>query len=814
MPLKQGQAGGLNFAFSVEKGETVEDSAVKLMVAAKGDKDEMVNFKVLPSPYYESTFRFEVAGTTGHYLAFRPPSGFRVLPHVDGAGSRCIVDFTIIDFSLRFKFIEIEEVLRLAMHSAGGWITLNSLRENHNVVSYFRDVLARPVWDHEDFENYFQGHSDTWEYKADDRMVRYRRREERLRQELAAAGTAEQAAQLLDGAAVDAVVRLSWQDALPAFKLLAKHDSSDMSSVLACMNAKRKLIGALANIVKCAQSPPVNALINLADEVRRVSGDPGLTKIRNEAVDTLAKHIMEKLYWAEKRSEPLHLELGDFVVLLSLPSFADKGSVLVGLMEPQLSKASAADIVAVVEAALAASATAVSKAASAALIEALERASSKDVSLALRTLLPNGLEERACGVVLRRRASALSTGDLAAGVAALAERSTSAGGGATSSTSDLTAAVAELDSRTSLADVLASSPADMLLSLAVSGTKTDALASILPVVATAATSRLWALSVADVVRLLLALSKAKGQPLSARTRDALLAAAAEVLRPKLRDMSTVDVIKVGLAAAAGGASSSGAGAGANGGLLVGARDLLEATAEEAVRRLGLAEGVPAAQLLLLTQALVPLGARHASVRRIVEHWTELLQPRKGAGSALPPDQLAKLTDIMAPILADLDIRLRDRCLEAAGNLLLSRFDELSSQSRQLLEKQLAGKTGLRLWTGWEKMLRHFPQLQKDPSPNPCRRRDSRPRSRSGARGGAVSRRDAGGARRYDDPRRDYDYDLQRSGDFGGGRSQRGGASSAGGRARPLQSRSPERRRERCRPRDGSRSPSRPIRRRR
>merc|ERR1712217_168812 len=107
-----GRAGGMNLGFYVDL-TSMTDSGVVLMDARKGEKDDHVNFIVQPSPWYTGAWRFEAASTPGWFLCFQPPTHLRMVKQAPRAAShtQCVLDFTLVDFAVMFRFMEIDEVL-------------------------------------------------------------------------------------------------------------------------------------------------------------------------------------------------------------------------------------------------------------------------------------------------------------------------------------------------------------------------------------------------------------------------------------------------------------------------------------------------------------------------------------------------------------------------------------------------------------------------------------------------------------------------------------------------------------------------------
>jgi len=135
---------------------------------------------------------------------------------------------------------------------------------------------------------------------------------------------------------------------------------------------------------------------------------------------------------------------------------------------------------------------------------------------------------------------------------------------------------------------------------------------------------------------------------------------------------------------------------------LGTKDLLESAAAEAERRL---PDMPAPQLLLLTQSLASLGGGHASMRRIVDCWLGILDPRRAAASApLSADQVVKLGSILAPLLGDLSGEVALGCLTVIGTTLYEQAVKLSLASRETAQKLFSDPLGFGRWIEHERLL--------------------------------------------------------------------------------------------------------------
>merc|ERR1711879_329691 len=105
-----------------------------------------------------------------------------------------------------------------------------------------------------------------------------------------------------------------------------------------------------------------------------------------------------------------------------------------------------------------------------------------------------------------------------------------------------------LGSKEPLSERLEKVQADVLFALIVAATKTDTLSPVLSSITWAAAMKLTDFSAGEVIRLLLAATKAKGQPISDSSKRKLFERAGEILQPSLSSLPIVEIIKVGFAA--------------------------------------------------------------------------------------------------------------------------------------------------------------------------------------------------------------------------------------------------------------------------
>jgi len=140
-----------------------------------------------------------------------------------------------------------------------------------------------------------------------------------------------------------------------------------------------------------------------------------------------------------------------------------------------------------------------------------------------------------------------------------------------------------------------------LLQMAAAASKSATVAeAVLRSLAKACAATLTAWSMDDVAKLLFALVKVKGAGDCPEVVQ-LYGRAAEAVSGKMSTVTDSQLIKVLLAL----------------GRVPSMKEFVEFAATEVVNRL---EKVPAPQLLLLTQGILPLGGGDASVGKVLDHW--------------------------------------------------------------------------------------------------------------------------------------------------------------------------------------------------
>lgn len=751
-----GRPGGYNLGFEIEPNRGGLQSDLRLMEAGKGEKNENVNFIVIPSPLYDNAFRFEGAYRRGYYLAFRPSTQLKMTPYSGGpVPNGLVVDFTLVDFDSMFKFIDIEEVLRPAIESYGGWVSFDRIKSDPNVTAYFTNILQKQVWDDDDFQMYFEGHYEMWQFRsADDGgpAVRLRGVDERLGFAMERVKDADEAASLISTAGDD-LKHIHWRYVVPVFQALAKAPATeDVSAVVQRMDAHRSLLGALlGGVLATASEACLGDLARLA-RVVRPSGTAGATPDVVQKTEMVCQ-ALAKLVLTRAATLKDAASFEDINALLALPGMGSDSDVLARVSSPALTDAPMDDILAAISTAHATSASGFLQVAGQLVLRRIcqKETPVKTVSAGLLTACACGLSLEGCAAALRLHATAMETDALAAAVAALGERGCE--------TQELVAACQELSLRLDGSQLSSS----RILSLAVAATKSSSLTVCMVAVVKASVKALASWPAADAIRLLLAVAKAKkadsetahavGIPADAWA--SLLTEAAVIVAPHLSDLPAAELIRLALAAKTGfSQGSAGSGSSEDGG-----RKLLEAVATEAVRRLS---DLPQAHLLLLTQGLVCLGGKHPAMRQICSFWgetsrqdcsstDEVSKRRKEMerGQALSAEQIAKLALVLEPLSSTLDSDTADHCFSGLGARILPVAPSLAQATKTALLEHVRKGEGIGSWEhGREKLLRALEARSKSKSKGRSRgRRSSSSSSRSRGKKRGRQRSSRSGSRR-------------------------------------------------------------------
>ncbi|CAJ1365924.1 unnamed protein product [Effrenium voratum] len=756
-----GRPGGFNLGFEIEVGR---DSDLKLMEAGKGELNDNVNFIVVSSPLYDHAFRFEAATKRGYFLAFRPPTSLRMIPYNGGPlPNKMVIDFTLVDFQAMFKFIDIEEVLRPVIE-AKGWVPLDQLKTDANVTAYFGNILQKPMWDDDDFQSYFEGHFEMWEFRTEGPAVRLRGVDERLgyalervkvavtAQWLDVDADADEAAALVISPGAQrgrgrAYSPLPLQDArageelkryiLPAFEALQRNASEEISCAAASerrtpwckRGAHRRLLGAVGTMLQSeADFASLARLARLLQPLTEGHSAKDVAQRSLEASTALAKVVLARAKATESGQLADVVKLEDLKVILSLPGMSSCDS-LARITSPPLSEAPLEKILELVSAA-ASSATPLAREVGHLALQKVSGfgASGSAVTSVVLALAHSGLLLDSCAALLGQRGPVLKAEELASAVAAIGEKGFEG--------PELVEACGHLGG-------LGLLPAPRLLGLALAATKSEAVAKVLhrSVVEAAVAATLDAL---EAVRLLLALTKPKntGQvpevpgPVWAQ----LLKKAADVVRPALPELPAAELIRLALAAKSHALEG---------------KELLETVAKEALKRLA---ELPQAHLLLLTQGLISLGGRHPCLQQICGYWSEVLSEEATSsdnvskrrkemerGQSLSGDQVAKLAQVLEPITADVGPALFQKLFKSITQRVQSLARSLPATSRAAILEQVKRGEGIGCWEPGRQKLRQALEKRsrsrkRSSSSSSSRRPRGRGRSSSRSRGSRSRRR--------------------------------------------------------------------------
>lgn len=675
----QGVDGGLNLNFHC----TDQAAAEANIVLGVCQDIRQANLIAEASPFSQGAFRFEGAFWPGRYLSFREPFAMIMAKLIDDGSD--VVDFMLVDYSAAYKYMTMSEVLAGAVESqcqssSTGYVKLSELRANLNVRMYFQQMLGCTVWNNKDFETFFEGHYDKWDFDQKRARVRTRSGEMQQTKEQDALGDCAEmllraeshveVSQAVLSAKPEDVSQLPASALVPALRRLAEppplgattHELRDIA------NAQRRLIAVVPNL--CARSTSTSddlalsqvvalhrAVAAIAAETRGgTEADGGPLEACNAAATSLAALATRRI-----RRDPGKVDFDQLPELLVMPLdwrvVADPLRNAVASHLADTAKAPGAFAGAIRAAAKAGEETR-------AMVEELARwelaglqhADAQTAAEVLLAVAESGtlLAEAAARLrppLLHR----LPLPDLVEIIAVLAERGLG---------QDILRPALQI--RVAVAGPgLAAVPAQRLLRLANAATRSPVIAecALGPVAAAAASAlHLWPLD--SIPELLLLVATAEAAATSAGARR-LFARAVEVAVPRLPDMTSAQLLRTVVATGAAATQC---------------RALLEAAAERATSRLG--DFTPE-QVLLLTQGVLPLGGRHTAILRLLDFWalhfrgarTDPDAPVSGKveqqDSSLTADdiaQLAMLLAMVAPGHAVVFEVIGERLMEAVGSI--------------------------------------------------------------------------------------------------------------------------------------------------
>merc|ERR1712048_295860 len=92
-----------------------------------------------------------------------------------------VMDFVIIPTWDCLQFLTVDDVLIPAVRNLGGdhnYVKLTAICEDAHVRQYFQ---RNGIWDFGDFEAYFHGHTETWDYKPENQSLRIRSKDDSVK---------------------------------------------------------------------------------------------------------------------------------------------------------------------------------------------------------------------------------------------------------------------------------------------------------------------------------------------------------------------------------------------------------------------------------------------------------------------------------------------------------------------------------------------------------------------------------------------------------------------------------------------------------
>jgi len=661
----QGMEGGINVSFSFEAGQE-EDDSIESACELSADQDmKRCNLIVSASPFSQGAYRFEGAFWPGRYMSFRSPEQLRMAGKVDE--STDVADFVLVDFSAAYKFMTTSEVLKGAVESQGAqgsFMKLSDLRADLSVRLYFQQMLGSAVWNNKDFETFFEGHYEEWDFDAKKSRVRMRPEGPLMRQapakattngadapmeseqspeqspeqsglseKLSSAGSQVSTVKLLLDANGDDLARLSHPAAVPVLNRLAEKAPMAPDKLKDLSAARRRFLIALPVLLgdsgtskkerRRESSLPLTALLGMYKDVTAIdTTDKELRTACQGAMESICELIGSRVRYA-----PEEVSLEMLPELLSLPlNWRAMAHALADALTPLLKNQKPGALLQPLRTAtkLPRAARPVAEALAGVELRGIAYAEGGVAAEILLALAENNCQISAVAQKLRPPLlQRLPLPDLVSIVAALGEQGLK---------DDLLRP--PLQAKVAVAGPgLALVPPSRLLRLATASQSSSCIAqTALGPVAGAAAQSLESWTAEDVSELMLLVATSGGAENSPGAKR-LFSRVTEVLTPRLSALSATVLLKVVVAAGAAAAHC---------------RDLLEAAANRAVLK---GADMKPEQMMLLTQGVLPLGGSHPVVTRLLNFWAQLLAGAEKA-QVLPADDIAQLAMMASMVAAD------------------------------------------------------------------------------------------------------------------------------------------------------------------
>lgn len=699
----RGVRGGMNMTFALAGQVPTGEVALSPVEAPPSF------FVAGASPDFQGAFRFESAYFPRCHIAFKPPTHLHIVNIQDDVGA--VADFMLVDYTSMFRYMTLEEVLIPVIQGFGGdkvYVSVTALREDQSVRHYFQITLKKAVWSHEDFESYFEGHYQQWDYDPQHNRVRIRSKQARLMHSLTKSQNPMDVAAAVSSAG-DVMSTLPVDVAEGVLSTL-EQPLSGSENVTACVNymtAQKLLLSALPDICRQAH---LRQLLTIYMKVVNLGGSAAtkdLVAQRDGAAKALASVLSDQIGANGVQQGEITWEV--LKVLCAMPlDWGVCGEQLRGSVGPLLVDQPLPELVPLLHAAVKVSAQQVVELIAAAVQGQLSGATPALVAEALEAMAIGNLGLEAVPVELLKVIHEAPFELTASIIATLGEKQLESDA--------LSMCASFLGKQQSKLGLLQSAT---LLRLIIAAAKSCIIASsLLDAVAAVARINLESWNMDDVSKLLLALAKVKVGKDSHEVA-VLFSQAAEVVAPRLPALSSVQLIKVILAI----------------GKEPACRSLLTSAAAEATKRMA---DLSRPQLLLLTQGLLPLGGDDHSLAKTLDFWTESLRNgeviagnhhddgvsirRQDAEHKAPltADQLAKLVQILAgkvPSHAVFDVLSR-QLAEGARYLTPAGYASLEVAFRDGSGPDFRGRSSL------------LRALQRNKEPSPRRSMDAPSTSRS------------------------------------------------------------------------------------
>eukprot|EP00931_Biecheleriopsis_adriatica_P062473 TRINITY_DN37661_c0_g1_i1.p1 TRINITY_DN37661_c0_g1~~TRINITY_DN37661_c0_g1_i1.p1 ORF type:complete len:1263 (-),score=351.72 TRINITY_DN37661_c0_g1_i1:122-3910(-) len=657
-----GQDGGLNFNFALSRQVQVSE-----VVLSPGQMPDSAHFIAVASDVFKGAFRFECYTFPGHYLAFLPPTHLRVVGGT--VDEKTAIDFMLVDYAKMFQYITVEEVLTPAVTSLGGmadFVSLDDLRQDSNVRIYFEKVQKKPIWADEDFEIFFSSRPAEWEFDIRLAKVRLRPKHEQLANSLRRAKTVAEVAASISAAGEEDVERLKIEtiEAVLNSLRLPPHHLADVTTQINHLDAQKKILIVLPNVCE-KQDVPFKRMIFLCDFLNTFGGPQPELKVLDwrvrclkEMGDIISELISHKLVPVEDMT---------FEVLTKLAGMAldwrTCGEKLTRDAVRLCEGRSLESLLPVLKSSVKASYTSLAELVAGKLRPLLKSGAATPVAEALEVMVSGGIDLEAIPSRLQAVLARAPFDTVASIISGLGEKGIEG--------DDLEVCSAFLG-RPSNRQSLEELPPVLLLRLTVAATKSMAVAqAALNQVASASSLVLNAFSMDDVSKLLLAVAKARCGTTGAGVK-LLYERAAEVIPPKLPDLSTAQLIKVVLAVTK----------------VDACRPLLESAAQDAIAKFS---DMQPSQMMLLMQGLLPLGGDHPALQKMADNWAFSFYEATRLEGLLGPDCIPK----------------RREDLEAKGQLTADQLSKLALAVAPVMPNHKS------FWKAFGKRMREVPEDLSD-----------------------------------------------------------------------------------------------------